>query len=138
MNPVVLTAAPSITDWITAISTAVLALSVLGAALGWTRRQARELGDPGEPPGGSKGELKEIIEDVGRDEVGDRTYRKGFRKLVRDRHKSQPRKVRWQRYLRRRNRRREARKRNTADQQPAVSESPPPERARPEQEGGPG
>ena len=106
--------------------------------LGWTLKQARELGDPGEPPSGGKGELKEVIEDVVRDEVGDRTHRKGFRKLVRDRHKGQPRKVRWQRYLRRRNRRREARKRNTADQQSAVSEPPPPTRARPEQEGGPG
>ena len=102
MDPVVLTAAATIPDWITAISTAVLALSVLVAALGWTLRQARELGDPGEPPGGSKGELNETIEDVARDQVEDRVYRKDFRKLMRDRHKGQLRQVRWQRYLRRR------------------------------------
>ena len=64
MDPVLLTAAPSVTNWISAISTAVLAMSVLVAALGWTRRQAKQLRDPGEAPGGQEGEDREFFEDV--------------------------------------------------------------------------
>ena len=64
MDPVLLTAAPSVTNWITAVSTAVLAMSVLVAALGWTRRQAKQLRDPGEAPGGQEGEDREFFEDV--------------------------------------------------------------------------
>ena len=59
-----LISAASTPDWITAISTAVLALSVLVAAFGWTRRQAKELTDPGEPPDEWQGELQESIEDI--------------------------------------------------------------------------
>ena len=51
-------------DWISAISTAVIALGVLVAAPSWIRRQARRLFEPGDAPGGSEGEFTELLEDV--------------------------------------------------------------------------
>ena len=109
MPSVAVIAASSVTDWISAISSAVLAVGVLVAALGWTLRQAKQLSDPGEAPPGE--ETREIIEDVARDQVGDRAYRRDARKLVKDKQKGQPRKVRWQRFVRRIIRRHQARKR---------------------------
>ena len=122
MAPVALTVASSVTDWISAISSAVLAMGVLVAALGWTLRQAKQLSDPGEAPPGE--ETREIIEDVARDQVGDRAYRKDARKLVKDRHKSQSRKVRWQRFMRRIIRRHQARKRERETGRPQSRELP--------------
>ena len=109
MSPAATYAAATVPDWISAISSAVLAIGVLVAALGWTLRQAKQLSDPGEAPPGE--ETREIIEDVARDQVGDRVYRKDARKLVKDKQKGQSRKVRWQRFLRRIIRRHQARKR---------------------------
>ena len=105
MNPVVLTAAPSITDWITAISTAVLALSVLGAALGWTRRQAKQLRNPGEAPGGQEGEDREFFEDVLRPIQG------GSPPWWKDQQRGRTWLERWQRRLRGRERRKRAEQR---------------------------
>lgn len=123
------TADATIPDWITAISTAVLALSVVAAGLRWTRQQAKELGDPGEPPDEWRGELQQTIEDVLRDRAGTRSDRRQFRREMRDGQQGQPRRVRWQRYLRRRNRRgaarkREARKRNKPVRQAQVQVDP--------------
>lgn len=105
------TAGATIPDWITAISTAVIALGVVAAAIGWSRRQAKELLDPGEAPGGSRGEIREVIEDVLRDRVGTRSDRRQFRREMRDKQRDQPRKARWQRTLRRWNRKGDLRKR---------------------------
>ena len=104
-------AAATVPDWITAISTAVIALGVAAAAIGWSRRQAKELLDPGEAPGGSSGETREIIEDVLRDRVGTRSDRRRFRREMRDMQRDQPRKERRQRTLRRWKRRGDLRKR---------------------------
>ena len=104
-------AAATVPDWITAISTAVIALGVVAAAIGWSRRQAKEFLDPGEAPGGSSGETREIIEDVLRDRVGTRSDRRQFRREMRDMQRDQPRKARRQRTLRRWNRKADLRKR---------------------------
>ena len=111
MNLTVLTFAASAPEWVSAIAAAIAALGVIGAGARWAARKVKELCDPGEAPGGNRGELGEIIEDVLRDQVGTRSDRRQFRKEMRDEQRGQPRRVRWQRYLRRRKRRREARKR---------------------------
>lgn len=111
MCPAVLFAAATVPDWITAISTAVIALGVVAAAIGWSRRQAKELLEPGEAPGGSRGEIREVIEDVLRDRVGTRSDRRQFRREMRDTQRGQPLKERWQRTLRRWNRKGDLRKR---------------------------
>ena len=116
-------AAATVPDWITAISTAVIALGVVAAAIGWTRRQAKGLLDPGEAPGGSRGEIQEIIEDVLRDRVGTRSDRRQFRREMRDRQRDEPRKVRWQRNLRRWNRRGEGRKQEAHKRRRPVREA---------------
>ena len=100
--------AATVPDWITAISTAIIALGVMTAALGWIRRQSRELLDPGEAPG-PRGELRETIEDVLM-ETSTPSECRQFRKEIREEQKSQSRKARWQRKLRQRNRSREIRK----------------------------
>ena len=102
MDPVLLTAAPSVTDWISAISTAVLAMSVLVAALGWTRRQAKQLRTPGEAPGGQAGEDKEFFEDVLRPIQG------GSPQWWKDEQRGKTRLQRWQRRLRGRKRMKKA------------------------------
>ena len=117
-------AAATVPDWITAISTAVIALGVVAAAIGWTRRQAKGLLDSGEAPGGSRGEIHEIIEDVLRDRVGTRSDRRQFRREMRDEQRDQPGKDRWQRNLRRWNRRGEARKRRKPVRQAQVQVLP--------------
>lgn len=95
-------------DWISAISTAIIALGVLAAAPGWIRRQFRELRDPGQAPGGKDGELRETIEDAIQAATSARDSRR-FRKERRDEHGRQTVKSRWQRFLRRRERTRVAR-----------------------------
>ena len=116
--------AATVPDWITAISTAVIALGVVAAAIGWTRRQAKGLLDPGEAPSGSRGEIHEIIEDVLRDRVGTRSDRRQFRREMRDEQRDQPGKDRWQRNLRRWYRRGEARKRKKPVRQAQVQVLP--------------
>ena len=101
-----MSAAATVPDWISAISTAVIALGVVAAALSWMRRQGRELRDPGEAPGGSEGEQVEAIQDLLWDEAGSRNDRRRFRKRMREKQRDLPRRERWQRFLRRRNRRR--------------------------------
>ena len=108
------TSGATIPDWITAISTAVLALSVVAAGIRWTRQQAKELTDPGEPPDERLGEFKEGLEDTLRDHRGSRSVRRWARRKVRKDQRGLPLRVRWQRHLRRRERRREARKRMEA------------------------
>lgn len=51
-------------DWISAISTAVIALSVVAAAVSWMRQRANQLRDPGEAPDGQEGEDREFFEDA--------------------------------------------------------------------------
>ena len=123
MGSATLIAAATVPDWIAAISTAVIALGVVAAAIGWTRRQAKGLLDPGEAPDGSRGELREIIEDVLRDRVGTRSDRRQFRREMRDRQRDQPRMDRWQRYLRRLGRRGEGRKREARKRRRPVREA---------------
>ena len=136
VNLAAISAAATVPDWISAVSTAVIALGVVAAAIGWMRQQAKKLRDPGEAPGGSSGETREIIEDAARDEVADRTYRKQWQQTMQERQQGQPLKDRWQRHLRRQNRKRAARKRKRAAKQLRMSE-PQPERS-PDPQGGPG
>lgn len=89
-------------EWITAISTAVLALTGLGATSRWVRNQIKTWTNPGTPPEGEA--LYEAFEDVLRDRLQDPADRKRFRREFKDQQKQKnlSRLERWQRYLRRR------------------------------------
>lgn len=95
-------------EWITAISTAVLALTGLGAASRWVRNQIKTWADPGTPP--EDEDFYETFEDTIRDRMPDLTpeARKQFQRDFRQgqKQKNLSRLERWQRYLRRRARRR--------------------------------
>lgn len=85
-------------DWISAISTAVIALSVVAAAVSWIRQRANQLHDPGEAPGGQAGEDREFFEDVLRPIQG------GSPQWWKDQQRDMTWLQRWQRRLRGRKR----------------------------------
>lgn len=98
MNLAALTNTATLPDWISAISAAVVALGVIVAALGWTLKQAKQLRDPGEAPGGQEGEDKEFFEDVVQGWQG------GSPQWWRDPQGGRSLLARWKRRLRRRGR----------------------------------
>ena len=105
MGSATLTVAASVPDWITAISTAVLALVVVVTAVKWMRQQAGRLRRGGEAPGGAEGEDTEFFEDVLRDAQG--SDPRWFKEQQRDKSWLD----RWQRHLRRKRRRQRAQER---------------------------